>query len=386
MIAMLRIACLSMLCKDADVFVSLPRTFICYYEQSGRRTAIRETRGLSIKRSAWRRELMNDTLADEPLAGFRWFRTSDFDEARALVSRQFRDHVLDSLGTLRQLDTVQNSVRLQDVSLHYLDYGASVRVRADALDSFYLVVMPLTGRAKLVSGGVETVCDEGSAAILSTSRSFQIDWQSDCKTLIARVERAAVEKRLAGYIGSKPRHAIEFQPRLATDAGSGSLFKDTVKAIVRRLDAGDELRSSPILCGELEQLLLGTLLQRHDHNYSRILSGSPGRAPPRSAVAAAEYIETYADRAITLGDLSSAAGVGARALQQSFQQHYGLSPMEFLRRVRLMKVREELVRTEPASGATVTRIALKWGFSHLGRFSGLYQRCFGEPPSATLRR
>jgi AraC-like DNA-binding protein len=329
---------------------------------------------------------MNEMLADEPLARFRWFRTSDFDEARVQVSRQFRDHVLDSVGPLRELDTIQNSARLQDVSLHYLDYGASVRVRAEALDSFYLIVMPLAGRAKLVLGDVETICDEGSAAIFPTSQNFQFDWRADCKALIARIERNAMDDRLAGYAGSRARQPIEFQPRLATDSGCGLLFKDTVAAIVRQLDSGDDLLSSSILCSQLEQLLLGMLLQRHNHTYSRIMHRSHGRAPPRSAILAAEYIEAHADRAITLEGLSRAAGVSGRALQQSFQHHYGLSPMEFLRQVRLMKVREELERTDPATGITVTGIALKWGFSHLGRFSGAYRRHFGEPPSATLRR
>ncbi len=328
---------------------------------------------------------MNERLAEEPLARFRWFRTSDFDEARARVSRQFRDHVLDSVGPLRRLDTIQNSIRLQDVSLHYLDYGASVRVRCDALDSFYLIVMPLAGRAKFVCGGQETICDEGNAAIFSTSRNFRLDWRADCKSLIARIERKAVDDKLAGYIGWA-RRPVEFRPYLATDSGCGLLFKDNVRAIVRQLDKGTDLLSSSILSGELEQMLLGILLLGHQHTHSDLLDGSHDRAPPRSTIAAAEYIEANADRTVTLEHLSRAAGVSGRALQKSFQNRYGLSPMEFLRRVRLARVHAELERADPASDITVTGIALRWGFSHLGRFSSAYRRQFGERPSATLRR
>jgi AraC-like DNA-binding protein len=36
--------------------------------------------------------------------------------------------------------------------------------------------------------------------------------------------------------------------------------------------------------------------------------------------------------------------------------------------------------------ASVTDIALRWGFNHLGRFSQLYRERYGEKPLATLRR
>jgi AraC-like DNA-binding protein len=329
---------------------------------------------------------MNKTHSAEPLARFRWFRTSDFDEARAQVARQFRDHKLDSIGRLRRLDTIQNSVRLAAISLHYLDYGGAVRVQADALDSFYLVVMPLGGSGRLRYGGVQIVFDERNAAILSASRNFRIEWQADCRTLIARIERGAMDARLAGYIGAPPRYPIEFRPQLRADSACGRLFTDTIAATVRRLDAGDALPSNPILCRELEQSLIGMLLQGHDHNYARIVAARPGRAPPRSAIMAAEFIGAHADRPICLEDLSRIAGVTGRALQHSFARCYGMSPMDFLRRIRLGKVREELTQAAPDSGATVTAVALKWGFSHLGRFSGLYRGEFGESPSATLRR
>jgi transcriptional regulator GlxA family with amidase domain len=57
--------------------------------------------------------------------------------------------------------------------------------------------------------------------------------------------------------------------------------------------------------------------------------------------------------------------------------------MAYLRRVRLQKVREELLR-DSADG--VTDIATRWGFEHLGRFAGAYRRRYGETPSETRRR
>ncbi len=74
----------------------------------------------------------------------------------------------------------------------------------------------------------------------------------------------------------------------------------------------------------------------------------------------------------------------ARALYAGFKQHRGYTPLEFLRRVRLRRVRDDLLAAP--HGATVKEIASRWGFNHLGRFSGQYARQFGEMPSDTLRR
>ena len=38
----------------------------------------------------------------------------------------------------------------------------------------------------------------------------------------------------------------------------------------------------------------------------------------------------------------------------------------------------------PLVRETVTAIALRWGFTHLARFSGQYRARFGELPSQTL--
>jgi len=72
------------------------------------------------------------------------------------------------------------------------------------------------------------------------------------------------------------------------------------------------------------------------------------------------------------------------AVAQHFRDFKGTSPIRFLRAARYDRVREALGRAEPTE--TITEIAAKWGFGHLGRFSVEYRRRFGESPSATLRR
>ena len=58
--------------------------------------------------------------------------------------------------------------------------------------------------------------------------------------------------------------------------------------------------------------------------------------------------------------------------------------MAEVRRARLERVRLDLLTAGPH--ASVTSAAMRWGFFHLGRFSGLYASHFGELPSSTKRR
>jgi AraC-like DNA-binding protein len=50
----------------------------------------------------------------------------------------------------------------------------------------------------------------------------------------------------------------------------------------------------------------------------------------------------------------------------------------------MQAVRKELL--EGPEPDDVTRIAERWGFTHLGRFASNYQKIFGEKPSQTLKR
>jgi AraC-like DNA-binding protein len=59
--------------------------------------------------------------------------------------------------------------------------------------------------------------------------------------------------------------------------------------------------------------------------------------------------------------------------------------MTFLRERRFEAARAALEAATPER-ETVTDIALRHGFSHLGRFSAEYRRRFGERPSETLSR
>ena len=82
--------------------------------------------------------------------------------------------------------------------------------------------------------------------------------------------------------------------------------------------------------------------------------------------------------------LARAVAVSGRSLYRGFERLRGYGPMEAVRRARLVCVHRDLAAGRPDT--RVTEAAMRWGFFHLGRFSGLYLSHFGELPSETLRR
>jgi AraC family ethanolamine operon transcriptional activator len=91
------------------------------------------------------------------------------------------------------------------------------------------------------------------------------------------------------------------------------------------------------------------------------------------------------DERIYVTDLCRAAAVSERALEYAFREVMGLTPVAYLIRLRLHRVRQALLAGTHGS-TTVSAVALDWGFWHFGEFSRAYKGCFGELPSDTLRR
>ncbi|WP_103225350.1 AraC family transcriptional regulator [Roseibium marinum] len=85
----------------------------------------------------------------------------------------------------------------------------------------------------------------------------------------------------------------------------------------------------------------------------------------------------------TLVGICAALGVSERTLRYAFREYVGLSPVAYLRARRLSRVRAVLAASDPQD-VTITQVAMRYGFLHLGRFAGDYRLMFGEMPSMTL--
>ncbi|WGL51781.1 helix-turn-helix transcriptional regulator [Nocardioides sp. BP30] len=160
-------------------------------------------------------------------------------------------------------------------------------------------------------------------------------------------------------------------------------WRRTVDYLTQTLAANDTAASSPLVLGAAGRLLAAATVTAFTPGaLPRPSEHRSGIATVRRAVA---FMEANPDLDLSVTDIAAAAHVSVRALQIAFRRHLDATPMGYLRRVRLDRVRADLHAADPTRGVTVTDIAARWGFADLSRFSAHYRRMFGELPRDTLR-
>lgn len=88
---------------------------------------------------------------------------------------------------------------------------------------------------------------------------------------------------------------------------------------------------------------------------------------------------------LTIGELCTSLRISRRTLNHAFARVLGITPVAYMRNLRLHRVRAEL-QSSTFQISTIANVASKWGFWHMSLFSRYYRELFGECPIETLER
>lgn len=201
--------------------------------------------------------------------------------------------------------------------------------------------------------------------------------------LVLRLEMQAVESSLSALLGHPLETSLVFDRSWQLDTGTGPALVLLAHNILRDLELDESLLARGLTVRDTEQLLINVLLYSHQHNFSDELSQLPGKCPLRYVRHARAYLEEKIDQPLTITELANEVGVSGRTLFRGFRDSLGTTPMAYLRDIRLEAVHRELKRVD--SDESVTDVAIRFGFNHLGRFAAGYRSRFGETPSQTRR-
>jgi AraC-like DNA-binding protein len=275
-----------------------------------------------------------------------------------------------------------NFLGLDDITLGYsasgprciLDYNEADTVR---------VRLVLNGSVKTKSGSARETGFAGRPTIASPGQAVTSDFGENLELMFFWISSAALLRKLTALTGLAPRREFVFHPTEFTSVPLMGGLRLMVESFIRYLHDPNAL-ISPLAIKELEQALTVQFLLASRHNFSSHLEQEDNKFIPRHVFRAAVFIDGNWNKPITIEALVDASGVSARTLFKAFFKTHGVSPMIFVKKLRLKHARRLL--TTPDAKTSVTGTAFACGFSNLGHFARDYQNAFGELPSQTLTR
>ena len=326
--------------------------------------------------------------ADEllPLYRNRVFRSDVRSESYTHIAQELAEY--DLRWKRGAADVAFFRGALQQLQLYVLRYGAEVEMRPRLFKDFSVVHMSLRGAAEIECDGVRIDVAEGRAAVISPRRDVRMKWHAGTEQLILKLPNALIDRVQADGLGHAALAPASLIP--ARHATHWELLLKSMLNLVRQPDTPD-----PAWLAHLERNIATFLLLHQDAPPLRQFAPSPALAhadpgEPESAgadtrrlEAMMRYMEQRLAAPISLFDLAGAAGVSTRTLNTLCHRHYGETPMNLLRNMRLDAVRARLLARPDAN---ITSVALEFGFGHVGRFASYYADRFGELPRRTGSR
>jgi AraC-like DNA-binding protein len=247
----------------------------------------------------------------------------------------------------------------------------------------YYLHVPLQGRMEAQIPGAVVECSPAQGVAISPGVDQVMRAQPGAARLSASIRGAAMQRQLAALLGEAPARPLRFDPAVRLEERRGRSLAGMLRWTALDFDANQSILANPLVAAEFEQFVMNWLLLAQPSNYSDALRGRSPAIAPRDVRRATDFIHANLAQPITLADLVGVSGVAGRTLLKHFRDVHGLSPMRYVRNLRLERVRAELAAGSPYA---VGALALSWGFAHAGRFAVEYRNRFGESPSATRSR
>ena len=302
----------------------------------------------------------------------------DWEAVHDAVAEAYFPHSMKPLTAGPAWHSALDVVDLGASRMTRMALGATVSVTSECPGG-YAINIPLTGGVESLISGTRVESGVGQATVCPPDTTTRLpSWEPTCRLLGFRVERRFLDREYERVLARRPR-PLPSQLDLGTKDGHDwmSMLRTTFDQ-VRGSQSG--LCKDPRLTAQMSSMLVTGLLLVAMPESASDRTGTR----PRIVRRVINAIEDDPGRRWTPAELAELAGVGVRRLQQGFREYVGQTPFQYLHEVRLGRAHRDLIDRDSAS--TVTEIALRWGFTHTGRFAADYRQRYGRSPSETLSR
>ncbi|MGV9864345.1 AraC family transcriptional regulator [Rhodococcus koreensis] len=312
--------------------------------------------------------------------------TDDFDVYRTKINDAFYPARLEIVGGTQQLsDARMLAVRLTHMTVGIVRFGADVLIDPGDVCGYH-IDLPLTGSLETSCGPQSVVATPQRAAVYTPGQhTFLSRWAADNTQVSIKIDRVALEQELGRILGRPVNGRVRFDIGFDLTTPAGRRWASTLQLLLDTIADPGPMPDPALIAqaSHLERALISGLLANQGHSMSEAIRSSAEDSDNPAAVRKVlDLLQAAPGAQHTISDLAEAAGVGVRQLQKLFLDRFEMSPSEYVRNLRLDGVRTDLLERDP--DCTVSEVAFRWGFNHLGRFAQYYEQKFGETPSRTL--
>jgi AraC-like DNA-binding protein len=270
------------------------------------------------------------------------------------------------------------------VSSSYTPSGWGVELQSES-DGFILS-LPKSGLSEWTTKKETLKHTVGSVLILDAQRinsaRFSMGTQNDTVFLPNKV----IVEELSMLLGIPAVKRIEFQNKQVFNQETGAILNHVIHALLLGTTGSAPLLKAPLAVKNLKQALIAAMLHVLPNNYSKLLADDSTiiTPTPKMIKSAINFIMDNSSSPITISDIAKNSSVSIRALQLGFRKFRGMTPLTYIRLVRLENVRSELA--DPLNGFAPKELALKAGFTNYYLFSKYFYKKYGESPERVKER
>ncbi len=311
--------------------------------------------------------------------------TSDPDEAHDWLRGAYADHTATLSGRSSAFRFTHSVADCGVFKVGIARHTMTLHGTWQPLDDILLFSHLLEGRFTIRSDVAEIAAGAGDVFTYDPDVAMTVDWH-DIRMAQVRIQRSAVERLAAEMVGDdRGTIPLAFDLARPLSASRAVHWKRMMQYVTGDVAANPAAHSSPLVMRQVQRLVIATALETFPNSSLTAPRGAGTPASPDAVRRGCAFIEEHAGSDIDLTTIARAAHVGPRALQRAFRRSLNVTPLGYLRSMRLDRAHEELKAADPAAGTTVAAVAAHWGFGHPGRFAADYRARFGHSPSDTLR-
>ncbi|WP_179403275.1 AraC family transcriptional regulator [Burkholderia guangdongensis] len=292
-----------------------------------------------------------------------FLRSSEPAEMGRHLSRYLAPTIVKPLGGVVRPARV-SGIQIGVFSIAVVALGTAAAIEATGQGDYAVMIVCLEGSGEVADNGHVVALRANQGYFACPRGVMRARFSRDCVRLVIRIESSLLGRHLL-------RNGVHFD---ITNPALGPWF-DYIQFLLSSQASIEAIVKHHGIREHTEALMVALLV----NTVLPAIQDIDRPPDARSEVRRAElFIREHLFQNVSLEEIAEATGVSVRTLQTSFKRHHKVSPMRYLRDLRLDVARERIL-----AGTSVAAAAFECGIAHPGRFAQYYRSRFGHLPSTT---